>query len=89
MGRRRLDGSLAGNCNLSDSARAERGVVGNFFGMRSPGVAFVEIILLWAAIPASIVLFWHISPFSDALLLPYLAGVTYAAYLNAGIWRLN
>ena len=60
-----------------------------FFGMRSPGLAFIEIILLWAAILASIILFWQISPFSGALLLPYLAWVTYAAYLNAGIWRLN
>jgi len=38
---------------------------------------------------ASIILFWQISPFSGALLLTYLAWVTYAAYLNAGIWRLN
>ena len=60
-----------------------------FFGMRSPGLALVEIILLWAAILASVILFWRISTFSGALLVPYLSWVTYAAYLNAGIWRLN
>ncbi len=60
-----------------------------FFGLRSPAWALLEIILLWAAILASVILFWQISTFSAALLLPYLAWVTYAAYLNAGIWRLN
>jgi translocator protein len=60
-----------------------------FFGMRSPGAALIEIVLLWAAILATVILFWQISPFSGALLVPYLAWVTYAGYLNAGIWRLN
>jgi translocator protein len=60
-----------------------------FFGMRSPGLAFIEIILLWAAILATVLQFWRISTLSGALLVPYLAWVTYAAYLNAGIWRLN
>jgi benzodiazapine receptor len=60
-----------------------------FFGMRSPGLALIEIVLLWAAILTTVILFWQISPFSGALLLPYLAWVSYAGYLNAGIWRLN
>jgi benzodiazapine receptor len=60
-----------------------------FFGLRSPGLALIESILLWAAILVNIVLFWRISTFSGALLMPYLAWVTYATYLNAGIWRLN
>ena len=60
-----------------------------FFGMRSPGLALVEIVLLWAVVLATVILFWRVSPFSGALLLPYLAWVTYAGYLNAGIWRLN
>ena len=60
-----------------------------FFGLRSPGLALIEIILLWAAVLASTILFWRISPLSGALFIPYLAWVTYATYLNAGIWRLN
>jgi tryptophan-rich sensory protein len=60
-----------------------------FFGLRSPGLALVEIILLWAAILASMILFWRISTLSGALLIPYLAWVSYVTYLNAGIWRLN
>jgi tryptophan-rich sensory protein len=60
-----------------------------FFGMRAPGLALIEIIFLWAAVLACIILFWRISIFSAALLLPYLAWITYATYLNAEIWRLN
>ncbi|MGA8438022.1 MAG: TspO/MBR family protein [Candidatus Sulfotelmatobacter sp.] len=60
-----------------------------FFGLRSPVWALLEIVLLWALILTSVILFWRISTFSGALLLPSLAWVTYATYLNAGIWRLN
>jgi tryptophan-rich sensory protein len=60
-----------------------------FFGLRAPGLALVEIGLLWAAILTTIILFWRLSMFSGAILVPYLVWVTYAAYLNAGIWRLN
>ena len=59
------------------------------FGLRSTGLALVAILALWAAILANIILFWGISTFSGALLLPSLAWVTCALYLNAGIWRLN
>jgi tryptophan-rich sensory protein len=60
-----------------------------FFGLRAPGLALIEIVFLWTSILACIILFWRISIFSAALLLPYLLWVTYATYLNAGIWRLN
>ena len=60
-----------------------------FFGMRSPALALAEIILLWTAILATVISFWRISSFSGGVLLPYLAWVSYAMYLNAAIWRLN
>ncbi len=59
-----------------------------FFGLRAPGWALLEIVFLWLSILATIFAFWKISPLSGELLLPYLAWVSYAAYLNAGIWRL-
>ena len=60
-----------------------------FFGLRSPGLAFVEIILLWAVIGVTIVLFWRVLPLAGVLLLPYEAWVTFAAILNGAIWLLN
>jgi tryptophan-rich sensory protein len=60
-----------------------------FFGLRSPGLAFAEILLLWAAIAVTIVLFRRVSRLAAALLLPYWLWVTFAAVLNGSIWWLN
>ncbi len=60
-----------------------------FFGLRSPGRALIEIAFLWIAIVATMIAFWRISALSGELLIPYLLWVSYAAYLNAGIWKLN
>lgn len=62
---------------------------GIFFGSRMPGVAFVEIVVLWLAIAFNIFVFYSLLPVAALLLLPYLLWVSYAAYLNGGIWRLN
>jgi benzodiazapine receptor len=60
-----------------------------FFGLRSPGLAFGEIVLLWLAILAVTISFWKIIPAAGWLMFPYLGWVTYAAALNFAIWRLN
>jgi translocator protein len=60
-----------------------------FFGRHRIGWALLEIALLWMTILLTIVLFWRVRPLAGALLLPYLAWVSFATYLNAGIWRLN
>ena len=62
---------------------------GIFFGSRMPGVAFAEIVVLWLAIAFNIFVFYLLLPVSALLLVPYLLWVSYAAYLNLGIWRLN
>ena len=60
-----------------------------FFGMRSPGAAFVEMVVLWVMIVVTMVVFWAIRPVAGALLLPYLMWVTFAARLNWAVWRMN
>lgn len=60
-----------------------------FFGMQNPAAAFGEIILLWLAIVATIVAFYRVSKPAAYLLLPYIAWVSFAAYLNYSIWMLN
>lgn len=60
-----------------------------FFGTRSPGLAFVEIVFLLVAILATIVLFRRVSTAAAWLLVPYLLWVGFAAYLNYMIWMLN
>ena len=60
-----------------------------FFGGRNPAAGVAVIVLLWAAIVATVAEFGRASRLAAALLLPYLAWVTFAAGLNAEIWRLN
>ena len=60
-----------------------------FFGLRSPGLALVEILLLWGAILLTLRAFWQVRPLAGALLVPYLAWVSYATALTAAITWLN
>lgn len=60
-----------------------------FFGAGRYGLAFAELVLLWGSIVAVIVLFRRHSVTAAALLLPYLAWVTYAGALNLAIWAAN
>ena len=60
-----------------------------FFGLHSPGSALVEIVFLWLAILATIIVFAKISKPAAWLLLPYILWVSFAGYLNYSIWQLN
>ncbi len=60
-----------------------------FFGFRRPDLAFLEILVLWLAIVATMFAFFGRSQLAGWLLVPYLAWVTFAAVLNLTIWRLN
>lgn len=60
-----------------------------FFGLRNPGAAFVEILVLWLAIAVTLVSFVRRSAVAAWLLVPYLVWTSFAVVLNAVIWRLN
>jgi tryptophan-rich sensory protein len=60
-----------------------------FFGLQSPGLAFAEILVLWAAIAATIWQFNKIDRRAAYLLIPYILWVSFAAILNFSIWQLN
>lgn len=60
-----------------------------FFGLHLPLAAFIEIIVLWVMILATTIAFWRLSAAAGALLLPYLAWVSFASLLNFYLWRLN
>jgi tryptophan-rich sensory protein len=60
-----------------------------FFGLHSPGGAFIEIIFLWLAILATIITFAKISKLAAWLLVPYILWVSFAGFLNYLIWVLN
>ena len=60
-----------------------------FFGRHEIAAAFLDILVLWAAIFATMLLFWRLVPVAGILLVPYLLWVSFAAVLNGTIWRLN
>jgi benzodiazapine receptor len=60
-----------------------------FFGARRPDLAFLDIVLLWCAIVATIRAFRTHDRLAAWLLVPYLAWVTFASVLNGTIWRMN
>jgi benzodiazapine receptor len=60
-----------------------------FFVWHQGGLAFAEILLLWALIFVTIGAFWRVSKVAAALLLPYLAWVSFASALTLSTWRLN
>lgn len=60
-----------------------------FFGAHSIGNALAVIILLWAAIVLTILIFKKISKPAAWLLVPYILWVSFATYLNYAIWILN
>jgi benzodiazapine receptor len=60
-----------------------------FFAWRLGGIAFVEIVVLWLLIVATIAAFRRTSSTAAFLMVPYLAWVTYAGALNFVLWRSN
>ncbi len=60
-----------------------------FFVWKQGALAFAEILVLWVLILWTILAFRRIRPLAGALLLPYLAWVTYASALTLAVWRLN
>lgn len=60
-----------------------------FFGAREIGLAFAEVLLLFAAIAVNMALFRRIDRIAGWLLAPYLAWVGFASLLNFALWRLN
>lgn len=60
-----------------------------FFGFTLYLFSFLWLILLWILIVFTILFFYKISKTAAYLMIPYLVWVTFAGYLNAGIWLLN
>ncbi|ELY65267.1 TspO/MBR family protein [Natrinema versiforme] len=60
-----------------------------FFALEAPLLALGVIVALWGLVVGTIVAFRRVDTRAAALLVPYLAWVTFAAVLNFELWRLN
>lgn len=60
-----------------------------FFNFQWFFFSFLWLVLLWVLIFITLIHFYRISKPAGYLLIPYLIWVTFAGYLNLGIWLLN
>ena len=60
-----------------------------FFNFQAYGFAFLWLLILWFLILLMILSFRKVDKLAAWLQLPYLLWVTFAAYLNFGVWLLN
>ena len=60
-----------------------------FFGMELYLFSFLWLILLWLLVLICVILFYYISDTAGKLMIPYLVWLTFAGYLNLGVWLLN
>jgi len=60
-----------------------------FFNAQAYGFAFLWLLLLWSLVLAMILQFRRVDSLAAILQLPYLAWLTFAAYLSFGVWYLN
>ena len=60
-----------------------------FFNFQWYGFSFLWLVLLWVLVFIMILRFREISKAAAYLNIPYLIWLTFAGYLNLGIWLLN
>ena len=60
-----------------------------FFDFQWYFFSFLWLVLLWILVAKMILEFWEISKIAALLNIPYLLWLSFAGYLNLGIWLLN
>ena len=60
-----------------------------FFGLHNPAIGLADILLLWIFLCILIRSAWQLERTTALLLTPYILWVSFAAYLNVGLWWLN
>ena len=60
-----------------------------FFNAQAFGFAFAWLLLLWILVLLMILQFYKVDQKAALLQIPYLLWLTFAAYLNLGVWILN
>ena len=60
-----------------------------FFNAQAFGFAFIWLLILWFLVLWMFLNFRKVDQLAAYLQVPYLIWLTFAAYLNAGVWYLN
>lgn len=60
-----------------------------FFNAQAYGFALVWLLLLWVLVVLMTLQFRKVNKTAALLQIPYILWLTFAAYLNYGVWQLN
>ena len=60
-----------------------------FFNLQAFGFSFFWLLILWGLVLWMIFAFRKVDPTAAKLQIPYILWLTFAAYLNLGVWFLN
>lgn len=60
-----------------------------FFSWRQGALAFADVLVLWSLIVLTLVSFWRVNRLAGAMLIPYLAWVSFATALTWAVWQGN
>ncbi|MEO7040693.1 MAG: TspO/MBR family protein [Gemmatimonadaceae bacterium] len=60
-----------------------------FFAWKQGALACADIVVLWILLLATIIGFWRVRPLAGALMVPYIAWVSFATALSFAVWQLN
>lgn len=60
-----------------------------FFNLQAYGFSLVWLLLLWGLVLGMVLQYRKVVPLAAKLQIPYLLWLSFAAYLNAGVWWLN
>ncbi len=60
-----------------------------FFNAQAFGFAALWLLLLWVLVLLMVIEFRKVNPLAARLQIPYLLWLTFAFYLNVGVWYLN
>jgi tryptophan-rich sensory protein len=60
-----------------------------FFAWHQGALAFLDVLLLWAAVAMTMNLFRRVRPVAGTLMIPYLAWVSFAVVLTYAAWKAN
>lgn len=60
-----------------------------FFNLQAYGFAFIWLVALWILVFTMVRAFYKLDRTAAFLQIPYLVWLTFAAYLNIGVWALN
>jgi tryptophan-rich sensory protein len=60
-----------------------------FFAWRAGAPSVADIAVLWVMVVVTLIAFFRVRRVAGLLMVPYLAWVTFAAFLNIAVWQRN